>query len=142
MSLAGLFKFFTGFVLAIALLFFAGVTATRYVMTRLTTPPPRPTFPNDSPTAAQPPPANASQTSPAAAAPPLEPGAYEARVTEPIGLVLREGPSRETERLGGLDYNEEVIVLETSSDKEWIHVRLKDSDIEGWVKAGNTEPVQ
>jgi hypothetical protein len=53
--------------------------------------------------------------------------------------VLRQNPNRESARLGGLEYDDEVTVLEKSPDGEWIRVRLQDSDIEGWVKAGNTE---
>jgi uncharacterized protein YgiM (DUF1202 family) len=56
-------------------------------------------------------------------------------------LVLRQGPSRETERIGGLDYNQRVTVLETSSDGEWTRIRLTGSGVEGWVKAGNTERI-
>ena len=159
MSWSGLLKFFTGFTLAIALLFFAGVNVTRYLITRLTAPPPRPTFPNDSPTpaaspaqAANSPKPSTTASQPAASAQPnqvfatpspspSEPGAYEARVTESIGLVLRQDPSQDAERLGGVEYNQEITVLETSSDGEWIRVRLADSDTEGWIKAGNVEKV-
>ncbi|MBD2092620.1 SH3 domain-containing protein [Microcoleus sp. FACHB-1515] len=152
MSWSGLFKFVTGFLLAIALLAGAGAVGVRYLITRLSAPPPRPIFANDKPNSgraiAQAPPASASpQASPSpapepspAASPspkPDEPGAYQARVSIPIGLVLRQGPSRESTRLGGLEYNDEVTVLETKGD--WMRVRLPNSDIEGWVKSGNTE---
>lgn len=146
MSMSGLLKFVTGFLLAIALLFFAGVSTTRYLITRLTAPPPRPTFPNDNPTA--PPPAVEPSTqaaeptatpTPAPTPTPLEPGAYAALVTQPIGLVLRQGPGTDTEQIGGIAYNEELVVLETSSDGEWLRIRLEGSTVEGWVKSGNTE---
>jgi len=148
MSLSGLFKFLTGFLLAIALLMGAGVVGVRYLITRLSAPPPRPTFANDQPGAAraavQAPPTSGTAPAPPPATPsparsPDAPGAYQARVSVPIGLVLRQNPSRESARLGGLDYDNEVTVLENSADGEWIRVRLKNSDIEGWVKAGNTE---
>jgi hypothetical protein len=161
MSWSGVAKFFTGFVLAIAVLFFAGVSTTRYLITRFTTPPPRPTFPNDpSPTPTQSTPAQPeaaqSQSPPAPAESPTTPaeaqptptptptpanppGAYEARVIQPIGLILRQGPSQDAEQIGGVGYDEQVVVLEESSDGEWIKVRLSGSDVEGWVKSGNTE---
>lgn len=155
MSWSGVAKFFTGFVLAIAVLFFAGVSTTRYLITRFTTPPPRPTFPNDpspaqpqatqpqsSPAPAESPPAPSAEVEPTPTPPPTPanpPGAYEARVTQPIGLILRQGPSQDAEQIGGVGYDEQVIVLEESSDGEWIKVRLSGSDVEGWVKSGNTE---
>jgi Bacterial SH3 domain len=163
MSWSGLSKFFIGVVLAIAILFFAGASVARYLMTRLAAPPPRPVFPNDSPSptpvAAQSSASPQASVSPSetvspsdAASPeatPAEPspspslaaGTYKARVTQPIGLILRQEPSRDSNELGGVEYNEEVTVLETSSDGEWLRVRLGDSGIEGWVKAGNTAQI-
>jgi hypothetical protein len=127
---------------------------TRYMMTRITALPPRPVFDNDLPPQTKPAVARSPVASPVrspapspslAASPPtptptpLEPGAHAARVTEPIGLVLRQDPNRDSGRIGGIDYNEQLTVLETSSDGEWERVRLKGSNIEGWIKAGNTE---
>lgn len=165
MSWSGLSKFFIGVVLAIAILFFTGASVARYLMTRLAAPPPRPVFPNDSPSPSPTPVAAQSSASPQASvspsetaspsdeasteATPAEPspspslaaGTYRARVTQPIGLILRQEPSRDSNELGGVDYNEEITVLETSSDGEWLKVRLGDSGIEGWVKAGNTTQI-
>jgi uncharacterized protein YgiM (DUF1202 family) len=62
-------------------------------------------------------------------------------VTEPIGLVIRSDPSQDADRVGGVEYEQELTVLETSSDGEWLRVRLSGSDTEGWVKAGNVEKV-
>ncbi len=148
MKLQGLAKFVIGFLLAIAILFFAGVSTARYLINRLTALPPRPVFPNDVPdpnAAATPVPAaaDAGQPSPpppaALNAATLE--AYNARVTQPVGLVLRAEPSRESEALGGLDYDEDVIVIQSSPDGEWLRVRLSDGS-EGWIKSGNTQPVE
>jgi Bacterial SH3 domain len=170
MNWSALVKFLVGFSLAIALLFFAGVSATRYLITRLTAPPPRPSFPNDdpnftlspspaqpqataaaspaaAPVAATPSPSPTSSASPSAslAATPSpsadEPGAYEARVTQSIGLVVRQEPSRSAPQAGGVSYNQSIVVLETSADGEWLRVRVGDSGLEGWVKSGNTEPI-
>ncbi|MEB3211165.1 MAG: SH3 domain-containing protein [Leptolyngbyaceae bacterium] len=63
----------------------------------------------------------------------------DARVTQPIGMVLRQGPSQDTTQIGNLYYNDEVIVLGTSADGEWQNIRLPGSGVEGWIKAGNTE---
>lgn len=170
MNWSALLKFSVGFSLAIALLFFAGVSATRYLIGRLTAPPPRPTFPNDDPNFTLSPTPSASPTLAAAATPsptstpvasvatpspaspsptpettttPETPAAdgYEARVTQSIGLVIRQEPSRSAAQVGGVSYNESVIVLETSSDGEWLKVRLPNSGLEGWVKSGNTQPI-
>ena len=159
----GLLKLITGVTLAIAILFFVGVSAAQYFFRQLATPPPRPTFASDnpSPEAAEPsPPAAESATetvaSPAPVEPPPEPSpepvvepvpvpatdpnAYDARVTQPIGLVIRQGPGQDTSQVGGIAYNEQLTVLETSADGEWLRVRLA-SGVEGWIKSGNTEQV-
>ncbi|WP_339383476.1 SH3 domain-containing protein [Oculatella sp. LEGE 06141] len=140
-----------GFTLAIALLFFTGASITRYLITRLTTPPPKPIFANDnpadiepSPVASQSPaepvePSPAATPSPSPSPSPDEPGAYQARVTQPIGLVIRQDPNRDAEQIGGVEYEQELTVLSESSDGEWLRVRLSGSGVEGWVRAGNTE---
>jgi hypothetical protein len=151
MSVPGVFKFILGFALAIALLFLAGAGLTRYLLSRLTTPPPRPTFTNDpSPSpaaspAASPPvatsPAPSVAASPAASpSPSPSPVGYRARVTQPIGLILRQEPSAEAARIGGIEFNEEVTVLEDSPDGGWQKVRAA-SGAEGWVKGGNTAQI-
>ena len=61
-------------------------------------------------------------------------------MVEPIGLILRDTPSRNAIRIGGISYREKVIVLEETSDKRWQKVRVDDrSDRIGWVSGGNTE---
>ncbi len=145
MSWSGLLKVFTGLFLAIALLAGGGFLAAQFFIAKLSTPPPKPIYPNDKPAS----PAKATIKSKAvspdkpdvtAASPkPLPSGAYEGRVTQSIGLILRDAPGRDSGQTGGIDYNEKVIVLETSSDGEWQKVRVQSNDREGWVKAGNTE---
>ncbi len=158
MLLANLVKFLLGFILAIALLIGGGVAAALYFMNQSTTPPPKPTFANDKPavkaklppasTTTKPTPLPADQPSPTPtpsqtpSPKPLEPGAYRARVTWPQGLSLRSEPNFDAERIGGADYNQQIVVLEESADKNWQRVRLEDSEQEGWVKAGNTERVE
>jgi uncharacterized protein YgiM (DUF1202 family) len=63
-------------------------------------------------------------------------------VVQPIGLILRNDPNSSSAQVGGIDYNQQVTVLEKSSDGVWIRVRLEGSQKEGWVKAGNVEKVQ
>ena len=155
---SGLIKFLLGFSLAIALIVGGGVATAAYFLYKVTILPAKPVFANDKPTVkakAKKPPdaATAKRTSQPATKPsatptsnnpspePLEPGAYEARVTWPQGLSLRSEPNQDAERVGSLDYNQQIVVLQESTDKNWQQVRLKDSEQKGWVKAGNTKRI-
>ena len=154
MSLVGVFKFFLGLILALAILAGGGFLAAQYAISRMSILPSKPTFPNDNaptaksvakkPTAKS---ANGDQEppspkpSPSAAAKPLPAGAYSALVTQPIGLTLRDSPGRDARTIGGVGYNEKVIVLETNADGTWQKVRTDLSDQEGWVRGGNTEKI-
>ena len=71
--------------------------------------------------------------------PELPPNAYFARVTWPQGLSLRAEPSLDAERIGGIDFNARIIILEDSSDKKWQRIRIPESQREAWVKAGNVK---
>jgi len=148
-----------GITLAIAVMFFVCLTVTRYFITRLSVLPPRPTFPNDNPApptaspageapvavaSPEAPPVEASPAaiaSPEASPSPESSSEYVARVTVPVGLILRDGPSRSAGQIGGVEYNAEVTVLETSPDGEWISVRLPSGET-GWVKSGNLAPIE
>lgn len=145
MSWSGLSKLLLGIVLAAGILFGAGVALTRYLLERLATPPPRPVFANDpspvspenpiaTPEASPEPTATAPEASPV----PQPTDGYPARVTQPIGLILRDQPSREAGRIGGIEFNQPLTILEDSPDGEWQRVRLANG-AEGWVRAGNTE---
>lgn len=155
MSWGGLIRFLTGFVLAIAIIFFAGINATRYILTRLTAPPPRPTFPNDRPSlnASESPAATEGETETASdsqlseapspeatptASPTSSSGLYQARVTQSIGLVVRAEPSRDAAQVGGVAYEQEITVIGESPDGEWLQVRVAENGPEGWIKSGNT----
>lgn len=166
--LIGLIKFILGVALALAILGASGFYGVRYVMTRLAVPPERPLFPEeggppdggaeegsvavegetptteggDAPDSSGENSSEGNETSAPEPPPPepaLEPGAYKARVIQPIGLILRQGPDISTTQIGGIAYNETVVVLSESSDQRWMKVRLPDSGVEGWVKNGNTE---
>lgn len=135
MNFYGFFKFLVGFILAVLLLTGASVSAVLYFAAKLSIPPEKPTFANEQPVAAKATQVTATNNG-------LEPGAYRAVVVEPIGLILRDTPSRNSNRIGGISYREEVVVLEETSDKRWQRVRVDDdSDRIGWVSGGNTEPL-
>ena len=153
MSWADLVKVLSGVFLAIALMVGGCFFAAQYVIAQFTAPPPRPTFPNDgaparakaqpkpsiAPTAAQPLPK--PSISPKPSPKHGETVGYHARITLSQGLNLRESPSRDAARIGGVAGNGRITVLEESPDREWQRVKLEGSGLEGWVKAGYTERV-
>lgn len=146
-TLYSIFKFIIGFLLALVLIAGASVAGALYFAAKLQQPPVRPTFPNDQPSPSAP--AQSAQTTPPQPAPapsptptPLAPGTYRAVVVQPIGLIVRDNPSRNADRIGGVGYQEEVIVLEETPNKDWQRVRvLGEENLEGWVIGGNTEAV-
>lgn len=148
---SGLVKLILGVIIAIALLISGSVALALIFINRSSSPPPKPIFANDSSAVKKA--ANKSQPKTSTPVPnqkpapkskpsPLASGSYPARVTWNQGLSLRTEPNLEAERVGSLDYNQKIVVLEQSQDEKWQRVRLADSDLEGWVKAGNTERVQ
>jgi len=160
MSVSGLAKFVLGFFVGILILVSAGGAITLYMLNKLTTPPPKPIFAEEitrqkpvsknvtkSKTAyvalqkqtAVPSPEPSTTPSPQK---PLEAGAYKARVKWRSGLSMRSQPSFESEKVGGVAYNQPVVVLKDSDDKVWQQVRVEDSNLEGWIKAGNLERVE
>ncbi len=146
---SSLVKLFLGFVIAITLLVSGSVALALIFINRASSPPPKPIFANDSPvkktanitkpktsTLAT---KNAPKSKPSPS--PLASGSYPARVTWNQGLSLRTEPSLDAERIGSLDYNQKIVVLQQSKDEKWQQIRLDDSELQGWVKAGNTERV-
>jgi uncharacterized protein YgiM (DUF1202 family) len=73
--------------------------------------------------------------------PTLPQGAYNGRVIWEEGLSVRSDPSYDSETIDGVEYNSEVIVLQTSEDGEWLKIRIGDSDREGWVRNGNIDKI-
>jgi hypothetical protein len=117
---------------------------TRYLLARLATPPPRPTFTNDpSPSPVASPAASPAASPVAEASPSPSPSpspviqGYPARVTQPIGLIIRQEPSVGAAQLGGVEFNREITVLEDSPDGAW--QKIRSGSVEGWVKGGNTQ---
>lgn len=158
MSWSDLVKVLSGVLLAIALMVGGCFLAAQYVIGQFTAPPPKPTFPNDNPStpakaqaipsaksvATQPSPKPSVSASPSPSPTPSPtPSAtgYRARITIAQGLNLRESPSRDAARIGGVIGNARVTVLEESPDREWQRIRLEDSGREGWVKAGYAERI-
>lgn len=158
---SALLQFILGFFVGVLLLV-SGTTTLAYVMFyRLNTSPPKPTFaeekqgkaietfnlesntqqmakkfegkPQEKKTLQQP------QVSFTMEEEDLPSGAYKASVTWPSGLSLRAKPGRKYQKIRGIDYKAELIILRTSSDGDWQNVRLPRSGQEGWVKAGNVQ---
>jgi hypothetical protein len=161
--LSNILKIILGVLLAMAILVGGGAALAIYFMNRTSITPPKPVFSNDKASvkaqaAKTPAPGTTtaanSQTktapkpkpTPAESAleqeKPLPPGAYPATVTWPQGLILRAEPEVNAERLGGIGFNAEVVVLELSDDKTWQKIRIESSGKEAWVKAGNTKKVE
>lgn len=147
-------KFLVGLLLAGMILAAIALYVFRY-LGQITALPPRPTFSNDPPSASQkqtiapkPAPKPATKPSPTpspkpASSPSPSPKTrgYVARIVLAEGLNLREGPSTDATRIGGVAYNERVVVLEESSDGEWQRIQLEGSGLEGWIKSGFSERV-
>lgn len=151
MTLAGLAKFVLGIVLAIAILVGTSAAAALYLLQAISTRPPKPVFANDRGTNQEQPAVKSAVATESSAAtptpsappsPPLEPGAYQARVTWSDGLSMRSQPNLEAERIGGVEYDQQIVVLEESADKKWQKIRLEDGEQSGWIKAGNIERIQ
>lgn len=151
MSLSGIFKFILGFFVGIIFLAFCGVGAAYYFWTRLSVTPDKPIFAEEqqqksstlkkaSLTQASKPKPSSPPTSTPNASPvqTLPPGAYKARVTWPEGLSLRDAPTLNSARIGGVAAKQEVLVLKRSDDGKWQQVRVVEGNQEGWIKAGNT----
>lgn len=142
MKWSSIAKFLLGSILGIAILISGSLALGYYLMTRLTQTPPKPTFANDLQAAT--PDSNESTPAVAEATPtpasPLEPGTYRAQVVYPQGLLLRDSSNVDANQIGGVAYQQPVVVLEESADKDWQKIRLESGE-EGWVKAGNLERV-
>ena len=145
---SGLVKLVLGFVIAITLLVSGSVALALIFINRASSPPPKPIFANDSSTVKKaanitnPKTSIATKNAPKSKpSPSLASGSYPARVIWNQGLSLRAEPSLDAERIGSLDYNQKIVVLQQSKDEKWQQIRLDDSELQGWVKAGNTERV-
>jgi hypothetical protein len=151
MSLSGIAKFFIGFLLGIAILLGSSAAAIYYFWTQLSVVPSRPTFseekPQPSPVAKKGAKTNSTVATNQPATPfnaspkPLPAGAYKARIIWPDGLILRDAAGADAARIGGVAFNQEVVVLQESADQRWQKVSIADGELEGWIKAGNADRV-
>jgi hypothetical protein len=158
MSISGFFQFIIGFIIGVLLLAGSGAAAAYFFLSSLSENPPKPVFSEEQPEPeastttvedsqeenSETPEATESESaseSSAATTETLEAGAYKARVTWPQGLSIRSEPDLEATRIGGVAYNQEVVVLGESDDQEWQNVRVPRNGKEGWVKAGNLDKV-
>ncbi|MBD2577232.1 SH3 domain-containing protein [Oscillatoria sp. FACHB-1406] len=149
-----IFQIFFGFIIGIVILAGASAAAAYYFLTRLTDTPPKPVFSEELPKKTAPkaakPASKTEKTTPTpqpsqevSPKPPeeLEPGAYKARVTWSEGLSLRDEPTTDGNRVGGVAFKEELIVIKDSDDGKWQKVRIPSSNTEGWIKSGNIEKI-
>ncbi|MEL4898234.1 SH3 domain-containing protein [Crocosphaera sp. Alani8] len=157
--LSGVFQFLLGFFLGIFLLVGGTASLAYVVFTRMNANPEKPLFaeekPQDTTANADSDPASqqATETKPVEEVVSTETvmeeeteklpqGAYRAKVTWSTGLSLRSQPSSDGERIGGVEYDTELIVLKSSADGDWQQVRLPNNQQEGWVKAGNVQEIE
>jgi len=160
--MSGFFQFILGFILGL-ILFSAGIAGGAYwFLTKAAVNPSKPVFEEEKTTATK---TNSNSTSQNSATvnsassddtssnsvanaqleeqqEQLPDGAYLARVTWNTGLSLRANPSIDAERIGGVGYNWEIIILSVSEDQNWQKVRIPSSGQEGWVKSGNVEKIE
>lgn len=159
MSISGFFQFIIGFILGV-IFFSAGIAGGVYFfLTRMSANPTKPVFPEEKQEEVKQEPlaktkidnSNSTPTKKTVETKPkqeetkqkeedLPPGAYRARVTWSDGLSLRAEPSQDAERIGGVGYNSELIILE-ERNREWQKIRVPGSGQEGWVKAGNVAKI-
>jgi len=149
-----LIQFLLGFLLGVMLLAGGTAAAAYYFFTKMSVNPPKPVFSSELEESS---PERAAENSKPASQKPseeqkssqpvpvkkeqLEPGAYYARVTWPEGLSLRDGPSADANRIGGIPYKAKIIILKDSNNQKWQKVRIPSSSQEAWVKAGNVKKV-
>jgi hypothetical protein len=144
MKLPKLFRFLLGSTLGLVILGIGLLGLGYYAVQRMSALPERPVFENErnntpSPSAANPSPTNQTPTESTPSPSPTD--GYLATVSFSSGLSVRDNPSSDAARIGGVEFNQEVVVLEDSSDGDWQRIRSQTSDLEGWVKAGNLKRV-
>ncbi|MGK7880712.1 MAG: SH3 domain-containing protein [Crocosphaera sp.] len=156
--LSGVFQFLLGFFLGIFLLVGGTASLAYVVFSRMSVNPEKPTFAEEKPPettakADSQPVSNqeskteaveevaATETVFEEETEELPDGAYRAKVTWSTGLSLRSQPASDADRIGGVGYDAELIILKTSADGDWQQVRLPGSQREGWVKAGNVAKI-
>jgi hypothetical protein len=154
-----------GIFVAVALLGAGGYLVANYYIKKYGTPPKKPVFaeeystpfaamqtrapnppkpsvtPNPKPGAAIAPGAPKAPTASPSPTPSEPPKGDLAKVVWPQGLLLRDQPGYESGQSGGVDFNTQVYILETSPDQVWQKVQVRGKSLQGWVKAGNLEKI-
>lgn len=67
---------------------------------------------------------------------------YPALVVYQQDLILRDKPTASAKVLDKLHFDDTVIVVGESEDRQWQQVRFEVKGIEGWVRAGNVKRAQ
>ena len=152
--LLGLSKFVLGIILAMLIMSVAGLAMAKFFMSRIVELPERPVYDNDlpedqrpRPTAAAPEDAPETEVVVGEVEDTEEPededdddalpeGEYRAVVNQPVGLILRDGPGTSYAQIGGLDYQQSMVVFD--EDNGWLNVELSNGRT-GWIKDGNVD---
>lgn len=154
--LLGLSKFVLGIILAMLIMSIAGIAMAKFFMSRIVELPERPVYENDLPEDQRPRPTAAApeeepeteivvgqveeaeepEDEPEEEADALPDGEYRAVVNQPVGLILRDGPGTNYAQIGGLDYQQSMIVF--AEDSGWLNVELSNGRT-GWIKDGNVD---
>jgi hypothetical protein len=163
MRMSGCLRVVVGIFVAVALLGAGGYVIANYYIQKYGTPPKKPVFAEEYSTpfaamqtrAPNPPKPSITPKAGASIAPaapktptasptptPSEPPKGDlAKVVWPQGLLLRDQPGYESGQSGGVDFNTQVYILETSPDQVWQKVQVRGKSLQGWVKAGNLEKI-
>ena len=147
-----LIQFILGFLLGVILLASGTAAAAYYYFTKMSVNPPKPVFSGEPEAAGNLPEGEKTKETDGKASAPqkssqlqavkeekLEPGAYYATVTWSDGLSVRDRPSANAKRIGGVAHKAKIVILEESNNKKWQKVRIPASGLKGWVKAGNVK---
>ncbi|NJL88879.1 MAG: SH3 domain-containing protein [Coleofasciculaceae cyanobacterium SM2_1_6] len=138
-----------GITLGLALMVGGSLAAGYYLFTKFSITPERPSFSEEkpkTPVLASPPAVNtpnppSPSASPAPPSPTPAAGLYKGVINWSEGLILRDSPGNNSNRIGGVGYNQQVIVIEESEDKNWQRVRVVATGGVGWIKAGNMDRI-
>lgn len=145
-------RFILGFILGIALLFLAGASLTRLLLWMLR-PIPRHSQPSQvvSPSSVTDSTATPSQSISPSISPFTSPSqspslslspsaqAYQARINQPIPVTVRQSPKADGSEIGRVQFNQEVTILEISSDGTWSRIRA--GSLEGWIKSNYVQRI-
>ncbi len=155
MRLSGCFRVMLGIFIAIALIGAGLYAVARYYQDKYGIAPEKPLFAEEQGKAFEPlqtrAPEPPPEAKPASAAKPTAtptpkpsptpvPKGDKAVVVWPEGLIVRSSAAVEGEQIGGIEYNREVYILE--STEGWQKIKVANGDLEGWVRAGNLEVVK